>query len=182
MRRSTIFGTMSFISIRPLTLADTDVLSRLCRQIYPQFFTYLWYDDGQWYQEHTYHTAQLSREIAEENTLFFFIEKDQLPVGYLKVKLHYDNQPDSMEVERIYCLKEHTGQGLGKRLLQQAWAIADAHQKTKIFLKVMDSSHDSIAFYEKMGFVKIGTYQLDYQGMKPQYRGMFVMCWEKKNS
>ena len=41
-------------------------------------------------------------------------------------------------------------------------------------LKAMDSSK-SVDFYEQNGFEKRGTHLLDFEAMKPEYRGMYVM-------
>ncbi|GAB3819793.1 hypothetical protein GCM10028895_18710 [Pontibacter rugosus] len=41
----------------------------------------------------------------------------------------------------------------------------------------MDSSR-SVDFYEKNGFVKCGSAQLEFEQMKPEYRGMYVLKME----
>jgi len=38
----------------------------------------------------------------------------------------------------------------------------------------MDSS-DALHFYSRMGFEEVGEYRLDYEIMKPEFRGMKIL-------
>ena len=50
---------------------------------------------------------------------------------------------------------ETRGKGLGKFLLNRAVDLAKQNDKKSIYLNVNKYNTDSIAFYERMGFVKI---------------------------
>ncbi|TAH21001.1 MAG: GNAT family N-acetyltransferase [Cytophagales bacterium] len=165
--------------IKILQTTDAEQLSALCLRIYPQFFLYLWHEQGEWYQREKYNAAQLRREIENPNSKFYFIFLEGEPVGYLKINLNaalpdYPH-PNGLEVERIYLLKEVQGKGLGKALMDFAVEQAKLLRKTHLFLYVMDSSTDSIKFYQKMGFEKAGRKYLTFEQMKEEYRGMYSM-------
>jgi len=161
----------------PIGAGDADALSALCRAIYPQFFTYLWDDAGAWYTEATYNADTLRAEIADANARFYFLEVDGRRVGYLKLKLQrdLDGEPGGLEIERIYLLREYTGQGLGARMMSFALDIARQWHRRYAWLHSMDSSLESIAFYERQGFTIVGETWLPFERMLPEYRRMWKM-------
>jgi ribosomal protein S18 acetylase RimI-like enzyme len=161
----------------PIGADDADALSALCRAIYPQSFTYLWDDAGAWYTEATYNADTLRAEIADANARFYFLEVDGRRVGYLKLKLErdLDGEPGGLEIERIYLLREYAGQGLGARMMAFALDIARQLHRRYAWLHSMDSSTDSIAFYERQGFAIVGETWLPFEHMLPEYRRMWKM-------
>lgn len=172
-------NTSASARIQELQTSDTEALSALCLRIYPQFFLYLWHERGEWYQREKYNANQLRSEIENPNSKYYFILFENVPVGYLKINLNMTlpayPSANGMEVERIYLLKEVQGKGLGKQLMNFAIAEAKRLQKSYLFLYVMDSSADSMKFYETMGFEKFGRKYLDFTQMKEEYRGMYSM-------
>ncbi len=167
------------MNIHKVKPADSAELSILCQRIYEQHFLYLWTDSGAWYINKVYNAVQLKHEIADNNSDYFFYSFDNQLIGYLKVNysktLEGEENADCLEVERIYFLKEFVGKGFGKQLMNYAFDIAQKLNKGFIFLKLMDSSVESKAFYEKMGFQLCGTAHLDFETMLPEFRGMLVM-------
>jgi diamine N-acetyltransferase len=172
-------NTNNSTRIQELQPTDAKALSALCLRIYPQFFLYLWHDEGEWYQREKYNANQLRSEIENPNSKYYFILFENVPVGYLKINLTMTlpayPSANGMEVERIYLLKEVQGKGLGKQLMNFAIAEAERLQKSYLFLYMMDSSADSMKFYETMGFEKFGRKYLDFAQMKEEYRGMYSM-------
>jgi diamine N-acetyltransferase len=168
-----------FPQIRMLTSGDAEKLSELCLRIYPQFFLYLWYDDGAWYQQKAYNPTQLRQEIESPNSTFYFVIDEGEPVGYLKLNTNtflkeYPSH-NGLEVERIYLLKQAQGKGFGKLLMNFAMAQARLLQKDHLFLYVMDSNTESMNFYQTMGFNTFGRKFLDFHQMKEELRGMHSM-------
>lgn len=164
--------------IEPVMPQQAAELSALCHQIYPQYFTYLWYDEGDWYVEYSYNETKLSAELRDPNVRYFFAVVNGKRVGYLKLKLNSnldESAPDGFEVERIYFLKEAAGQGLGKQFMEFAFAMARRLNKRYVWLHVMDSSLDSMAFYKKLGFEPVGETRLPFEPMKPEFRRMWRM-------
>lgn len=165
--------------IEPVLPEQANDLSDLCLQIYPQHFTYLWDDGGDWYTDHSYSGTKLTAELHDPNVRYFWAIWHDQPVGYLKINLVKPlpgtQEPGGLEIERIYFLREAAGKGLGTLLIQYAEAIARQQHKAYLWLHVMDSSLDSLAFYKKRGFEKVGETILPFPQMKPQYRRMWQL-------
>jgi diamine N-acetyltransferase len=191
---------MNIVKIEPEQAED---LADLCQRIYKESYTYLWDDAGEWYQQTRYNSAKLLSEIEQPNVAYFFVSKSHaLPIGYLKLNLHSDvvaanvkSYGDSLtkmydeslpvamaeggglEVERIYFLKQVTGQGLGVKTMDFAFEWARQQQKNYVWLHVMDSA-PARKFYEKYGFEVCGETALPFEQMKPEYRRMLKM-WKQ---
>jgi diamine N-acetyltransferase len=163
---------ISFELIKPL---EASQLSDLCQVIYPQFYTYLWYDDGQWYVQEKYNSQTLKSEIENPNSEFYFVKSDDQVAGYIKINKDLENKPEALELERIYFLQDFAGRGLGKQTVCFVFDLAQKLSKTSVILHVMDSSSDALAFYKKMGFGITGQTTLTYIGMKEHLRGMYAM-------
>jgi ribosomal protein S18 acetylase RimI-like enzyme len=68
------------------------------------------------------------------------------------------NDPNSMELERIYLKQPYQGKGLGKTLLNYAVNIAAENDKLYIWLGVWEKNTKAIQFYKRNGFYKIDTH------------------------
>lgn len=163
--------------IQPIRPEQAAELSALCRRIYPPYYTYLWDDAGEWYVEHVYNEAQLRTELEDTNVRYYFAVLNDAPVGYLKLKLSSDlnGEPGGFEVERIYFGREAAGRGFGTQVMEHAFALARQLDRRYVWLHVMDSSADSIAFYRKLEFEPVGETGLPYERMKPPFRRMIQM-------
>ncbi|WP_247237501.1 GNAT family N-acetyltransferase [Telluribacter sp. SYSU D00476] len=168
------------VRIEKIGVEEADLLSALCLRIYPQFYLYLWYDQGEWYQRTRYNAEQLATELSDPASEFYWIYQQDVPVGYIKINLQ--GKPaettglsdNGMELERIYLLKEATGTGLGSQVMDWVADRASELGRDYVYLYTMDGSA-AIPFYEKNGYYKAGTKQLPFERMKPQYRGMYLM-------
>ena len=76
----------------------------------------------------------------------------------LNIRNHFVNDIDSLELERIYILKEFQGAGLGKDLLDYTISIAIEHGKKYIWLGVWEHNERAKRFYQKNGFYRIGEH------------------------
>lgn len=165
--------------IEPIVSEQASDLSDLCFQIYPQYFTYLWDDDGAWYLNQAYNANRLKAELDDPDVRYFWAVWQGEQVGYLKLnitkELPQSREQGGLEIERIYFLRTAAGQGLGTRLIDYAERIARQQKRSYVWLHVMDSSLASIAFYEKRGFNQVGETMLPFLQMKPQYRRMWQM-------
>lgn len=170
---------MISIDFQPLIPADATRLSEVALRSYRQHYLHLWYDGGAWYIDRCFTVEGLRQEMANPNSAWFMVAQNGESVGFIKLNidkpLDSDETADALELERIYLVQEVTGQGVGKAALQFVFDSARQRGKTLIWLKAMDSSTDAIAFYEKAGFIRCGTYHLDFDEMKPEFRGMVVL-------
>ncbi|SMC76675.1 GNAT family N-acetyltransferase [Moheibacter sediminis] len=100
--------------------------------------------------EKFYSTEKIKSEI-EEGVLWEMLLDDERPIGYLVCKI----ESDKVYISKIYLKAETRGKGLGKLLLNRAVESAKQNDKKSIYLNVNKYNIDSIAFYERNGFVKI---------------------------
>jgi diamine N-acetyltransferase len=166
------------LTIKPMTIDDAEKLSALTSQIYFDHYSHLWDDGGQWYVYNAFNIKQLEEELIDIKNLFFFAIYENQEVGFIKLRPQNqlsDTEGDGFEIERIYLHKSTTNKGIGKQLMEFALEIATTLHKDYIWLKAMDTSHDAIRFYKKLGFELCGTFVLDYELLKPDVRGMVIM-------
>jgi ribosomal protein S18 acetylase RimI-like enzyme len=126
------------------------------------------------YIESAFNTNKMYEELLNENSVFYILYDDKIPVGYLKLN-EGEGQSDikdynSLEIERIYVVKEFQGMGIGKILLDKAIEFALDRKKDYIWLGVWEKNEKALAFYKKNNFIKISQHsffmgddeQLDY--------------------
>ncbi len=114
------------------------------------------------YIDFAFDENKLLGELKNPDTTFCFVYKDVDLVGYLKLNEN-EAQTDiksreSMELERIYVLREFQGQQIGKWMLDEAKKIASLKRKTFIWLGVWEKNSKAIEFYQNHGFSKFGTH------------------------
>ncbi len=127
------------------------------------------------YMDRAFRLEQLSTELSNPESRFFFVHVDGLLAGYLKVNTGAaQTEPmgeAALEVERIYVRRAFQGQGIGKYLLEHALHLATAEQCKSIWLGVWEHNRKAIAFYEKMGFVQTAVHSF-YMGDEEQFDWM----------
>lgn len=170
---------MSGVNILPVKESDMKLLSEVALKAYTDHYLYLWCDDGRWYIQKCFSEGALKKEWEDANARLFIVCENEKPIGFLKLNVDAPlpgaEQKNGLELERIYLAKAATGKGVGETILKFVFQFAKAQNKNMVWLKVMDSSSGPIAFYKKMGFETCGTHRLDFQVMKEELRGMYVM-------
>lgn len=83
------------------------------------------------------------------------------PVGYVLVTRARlpGTTADDVEVRRLYVLHPYHGRRLGRELLQRAIDAARLAGAARLVLGVYSVNGQALAFYERMGFERIGSYQ-----------------------
>lgn len=114
------------------------------------------------YLEKAFNIKQVEKELSNPLSYFFFVYFHDEIAGYLKVNTgdaqSENMDDDAMEIERIYIKSKFQKRGLGKYLFNKAMNIAREKNKKKIWLGVWEKNERAIAFYEKLGFVQIGSH------------------------
>jgi GNAT superfamily N-acetyltransferase len=166
------------LEIFPCSSEDAKKLSDLAIRAYKDFYLYLWWDNGDWYINRSFAPSIFEKQLENPNYAFFLLNEKEKPVGFLKLNIDqplkgYD-QYNAIELERIYFIKSATGKGHGRRAMEFCFDYARALKKEIIWLKAMDSS-DAVLFYKKLEFHVCGSFMLDFQQMKAEFRGMIIM-------
>ncbi|POZ63134.1 GNAT family N-acetyltransferase [Chromobacterium alticapitis] len=108
--------------------------------------------------------------IANPAYQLLLMEDDGHLLGYALLKLDSACQGcdfPTMEVERLYLLESHTGQGLGRRLLEAArqWARAQDGQP-RLWLTVWHGNARAIAFYRRVDMLLHGETHFELEGAR----------------
>jgi len=114
------------------------------------------------YLSEAFTAKKLSVELMTNDSDFYFIYADDELAGYLKINyapVQTDlNDPDSLEIERIYVKKEFKGKGLGKQLMDYAIRLAEEAGKKYLWLGVWEKNKGAIGFYKHSGFTETGNH------------------------
>lgn len=125
------------------------------------------------YLEETYDSIKIARSLRKESNVYFIALLDEVPVGFVKIKLNSLNDQiesiSQMELQKIYVLPEYHSFGAGKALLNEVMRLANKTQPDYLWLDVHTSNSKAIEFYEKNSFKKaghhyftIGTQTMEY--------------------
>lgn len=170
--------------------ADTHLtaLSEIGVASYLPHYKHLWNDGGvEWYMNRCFGDDNLRREMLDDNVEYYFLQSSGANVGILKLILQKplpDSEIESaLYLEKIYFVKEFTGKGAGKSVIEFVVNRAAELNRQAVWLMAMDSSEKPIAAYRKSGFVEHGRTRLDddeFNLMKPEFRGMVILKREVK--
>jgi ribosomal protein S18 acetylase RimI-like enzyme len=127
--------------IIPCSIDEVETLRQVAYETYDQTFRPLNTTETiEKYLEEAFNREKLLEELSNPKSNFFFLYADEGLSGYLKVNeapAQSDlNDPDSLELERIYVRKESQGRGLGKVLITYAIQIAGERAKQYVWLGV----------------------------------------------
>ena len=128
-------------------------------------------DDMQSYIDKSFSEYQVKKELNNENSFFFFVIKQNNPVGYLKLNIK-DAQSEnklenSVEIERIYVDASLQGQGVGQYLYQKAVDFSQSRNADYLWLGVWERNEGAIRFYKRLGFEPFDTHSF-YLGKDKQ--------------
>lgn len=119
-------------------------------------------DDFNSYIDQAFDREQLYTELMNPNTEFYFVYLKGQLAAYFKLN-QGDAQSDikrndSMELERIYVLKEFQGIQMGKKILDWVKSKVSNANKSFLWLGVWEKNQRAIKFYKRHGFYKFGTH------------------------
>jgi ribosomal protein S18 acetylase RimI-like enzyme len=101
---------------------------------------------------------KLSAELHDRHSEFYFASLGEKVIGYLKVNFGPSQtelkDDKSLEIERIYVLKEFHGQQVGQMFYDKAIQIAKQQHADYVWLGVWEHNPRAIQFYKKNGFVE----------------------------
>ena len=154
---------MTQLEWRPCTIKDVDVLRAVSIETFTDTFaSQNTAEDLADYLAEAYNYEQLSEELRNEESLFFFLQVNKEIVGYLKLNTGQAQtetiQPHSLEVERIYIRSKYKRKGYGSEGIKKAEQVAKMLHKTSLWLGVWEKNDRALAFYASQGFNKVGSH------------------------
>ena len=153
--------------LRKANLSDLPELLMLARTSFLQAFTAGNKPENvQAYLDEAFTETRLTQELEHPASTFLVASLAGKLVGYTKLNLsaaQTDVQdPDSVEVARLYTLQDVWGTGLGQLLLDAAFAFAKLEGKTWLWLGVWEHNARAIRFYEKNGLRIFGSHPFPF--------------------
>lgn len=151
------------LQLRQATISDLSNLQSIGRKTFAEIFAASNSEENlAVYLEEGFSEDKLRAELQNENSLFYFALQKENVIGYLKVNWgdaqSEKQEPNALEIERIYVLRQYHGTQVGALLYQQALSIAQTRKAPYIWLGVWEENPRAIRFYQKQGFVEFGEH------------------------
>ncbi|MFN4764177.1 GNAT family N-acetyltransferase [Gillisia sp. Q332] len=154
---------MESIKIKKATEQDIDRLQLIGKQTFAETFSSENSEENmREYLEKEFSIEKLKSELTDENSEFYFAKLDNETIGYLKINIGQSQTEikgtNSLEIERIYVLREFYGKKVGQILYYKAIEIAKGNNVDYVWLGVWEQNLRAIRFYEKNGFVEFNKH------------------------
>jgi len=157
------------LTIRPATLADTALLTDMSAVTMRDTFgpPYNPAELVEEYIQSAFSLPIMKAELADPKSFFFVMETpDGHPVGYAKLRRGRPprrmKDRNAIEIQRIYLLQTQLGQGQGRMLMHHCLEWARNQGYTSVWLGVWERNVRAIAFYQKMGFERLGFHYFQF--------------------
>lgn len=154
---------MENLQLVPVILSEILDLQAISRQTFFDAFGEVnTNEDMNHYLEVNLSMEQLTSELNNPSTSFYFAKNEKEILAYLKIN-EADGQSEkrampSMEIERIYVRKEFQNRGVGQFLLDHSIQITKDKQLKLIWLGVWEHNVSAIRFYERNHFQFFGKH------------------------
>lgn len=154
---------MNNIQIKRISVIDVEDLQIISKQTFFETFANENSEsDMKNYLDENLSLDTLKKELFNTKSEFYVLSFNEKIIGYLKLNFG-EAQTElknntSLEIERIYVLKEFHGQNMGQLLYNNALEIATKHSIKEIWLGVWEKNKRAISFYKKNGFIEFDSH------------------------
>ena len=154
---------MQNLGIEKVDETELELLQLISREtFYDSFASMNTPENMAQYLEEGFSVEKLTRELNDPNSAFYFAHLDDEVVGYLKLNFGGAQtelqDPNAVEIERIYVRRAFQGRSVGQALYDHALALARSRQARFVWLGVWEKNDRAIRFYDRNGFVPFGTH------------------------
>ena len=151
------------LSYKKCSLSQFNLLVNIARQTFKDAFKdQNKEDDFTSYMEDAFSDRVFKEQLNNKKIHYYLISLKSEPIGYFKLNepvVQSDlNTADSVELERIYVLKEYQGKGIGRRAIHRIIKIGKEMNYVFLWLGVWEHNPGAIKFYENLGFKKFGEH------------------------
>ncbi len=154
---------MNSVKIKKVNLTEINILQHISKQTFFETFSEDNSEENmRKYLNEKFNNDILTSELNNVNSEFYFATVNNTVIGY--IKLNYElaqteiNDKNSLEIERIYVLKEFYGKKVGQLLFDYALQIAKKTKLNYLWLGVWEKNIRAINFYNKNGFVEFNKH------------------------
>ena len=169
--------TISFVAVEHDRVADYMALGKAS---YAAHYLHLWEgkDPSSFFK--TYLSEKVVRALVDQPSAFpHIILFENRPAGILNVSLQDDCSESHQDrktllLDKMYILKEFTGQHLGSTALMFIERLAIKHKASAIVLYAMKKGKPFL-FYKKNGYQVVGETEITLPHVLPNEKGMYIM-------
>jgi ribosomal protein S18 acetylase RimI-like enzyme len=154
---------LTSVDIRIATKADAALIADMSRRtFYDTFAAANTKKNMDKFLREQFSTQQLMAEVGTPGNIFLLAYCGNKPAGYARLREN-NNPPElgdipTLELARIYAVKEMIGKGIGNALMKESISIAKKTNKQIIWLGVWEENKRAIDFYLAQGFVKFSEH------------------------
>lgn len=150
------------VSVRVADVGDAGVLADLGRRtFYETFAAHNKPDDMDAYMREAFDVERIAAELREPGAVCLVAEAQSKVIGFARLASATPpacvTGPAPVRLVKLYVSADAIGSGVGAALMRSGieWA-RNAHHET-LWLGVWEHNHRARAFYERWGFVPVGT-------------------------
>lgn len=150
------------ITIRMANLQDANLLAEIGEETFADTFSADNTPDNMAeYLESAFSPEIQARELADPASVFLIADLEGETVGYARLVEGYVppevTGQHPIELARIYARKRWIGHGVGTALMQACLDLARGRGADTVWLGVWEKNPRAITFYQKWGFMMVGT-------------------------
>jgi ribosomal protein S18 acetylase RimI-like enzyme len=151
------------VHIRRASAADAPLLAELSAvTFFDTFQDTCPAEDMQSFLKEYYPIQQVEKELRDKDDFYFIAYVDNDAAGYLRMKEETSDveiiaKRKSIELKRIYVLKEYHSKKIGAALMNFALEFAGTMKYELIWLGVWEFNERARLFYKKFGFLNTGV-------------------------
>jgi len=165
--------------LKKASLFDIVELKKICTDAYAKNFHHHWNENGlEWYLEREFGDKKLKADLTNRHLAYYFIVNDEKPAGFVKIRynaLLSGVSSEAVELEKIYILPEFKRKGMGKAALSEIIKSLKKQGIKTLFLSMIDSNTNALAFYKKQGFTWHSNTRFDLPYFKEELKEMHRM-------
>lgn len=167
------------VSFEPLTRDLFNSYIEVGTKAYDQHYLHLWPEgDSTPYLKRSFTENVLLEEEENCNSDLFVIYVGTDPVGILKLiknkGIERFSATDALLLDKVYILKEHSGKGIGKVVMQFVVSFARSLMKKVVWLDTMKKGR-ALNFYLKNGFEILKETRLSLETAIEEEKGMYIL-------
>lgn len=154
--------------LRPATLADAPALAELGATTFIAAFGHIYgAEDLAAFLAQVHNPDAVAGEITGDSCTHCLVEHQGALIAFCKLRypshyVSYTEAANPLELGQLYALPQHTGAGIGARLMD--WALGQAGERghDAMLLSVYSENFGAQRFYQRYGFAKIAdiTFQV----------------------
>ncbi len=151
------------ITIRKVDITEVELLTELSIATFCDSYAHVNTKENlEKYLADNMQSSKLQYELEDSNNSFFFAYYNGSIAGYIKLRKGYEPielfETISIELERIYVLKEYKGKKIGAAFIKYCEKYAIETGCNTLWLGVWEHNANALKFYFHLGFEIFGSH------------------------